>query len=38
MGTLADAKKKQKQQTAGQLLIRSLLQRNIEYIQFQRSI
>jgi hypothetical protein len=37
MSTLGEAKAKEKQQTAEQLLIRSLGQQNVKYIQFQRS-
>jgi hypothetical protein len=37
MSTLGEAKTKEKQQTAGQLLIRSLVQQNVKYIPFERS-
>jgi hypothetical protein len=37
MSSLGEAKAKEKQQTAGQLLIRSLVQQNVKYIKFQRS-
>jgi len=35
--TLDEAKAKEKQQTAGQLVIRSLMQQNAKYTKFQRS-
>jgi hypothetical protein len=37
MSSLGEAKAKEKQQAAGQLLIRRLVQQNIKYIKFQRS-
>jgi hypothetical protein len=37
MSTLGEAKAKEKQQTAGQLLIRSLVQQKVKYIKFQLS-
>jgi hypothetical protein len=37
MSTPGEAKANEKQQTAGQLLIRSLVQQNVIYIPFQRS-
>jgi hypothetical protein len=37
MSTLGEAEAKEKQQTAGHLLIRSLVQQKVKYIQFQRS-
>jgi len=37
MSSLGEAKAKEKQQTAGQLLIPSLVHLNVKYMKFQRS-